>query len=71
MTQPHPVPVSGPFDPIQFAMDLAVQAIQDLATLLQQPILMTILPREDDPADGLWEPVTVSPWCETCQRHHD
>lgn len=71
MTKSHPVPVSGPNDPIQSAMDLAVQAIQDLATLIQQPILMTILPREEDPWEGFWEPVKLSPWCETCDRHHD
>jgi len=51
-------------------MDRAIMAMQHLSTLLQQPILMTILPREDDPADGVFEPVQVSPWCSTCERHH-
>lgn len=70
MTTPHPAPVSGPYDPLQSAMNDAVDAIQLLATLLQQPILMTILPSDDDPADGVFAPVRVSPWCSTCARHH-
>jgi hypothetical protein len=51
-------------------MDATVMAMQNLATLIQQPILLTILPRDDDPADGVFQPVTVSPWCTTCKRHH-
>jgi hypothetical protein len=70
MTTPHPVPVSGPYDPVQDAMDATVMAMQNLATLIQQPILLTILPRDDDPADGVFQPVTVSPWCTTCKRYH-
>lgn len=71
MTTPHPVPVSGPFDPVQADMDSLIMAMQRLSNLLQQPILMTILPREDDPADGVFQPVQVSPWCSACERHHD
>jgi hypothetical protein len=52
-------------------MDAALVAIQELATLLQLPVLLTILPGAEDPVVGVFEPVRVSPWCAPCKRHHD
>jgi len=57
---------------VRAAFDRAVEAVQNLATVLGQPVLITVLDETDlDQPTPIWSPLAAYPPCPQCgQRHH-